>query len=270
MKVLFLCGGYGTRLLHDLHAEPSQEHKTLIGIAKALLPLNNKPLIDYWLSDVKKLPPSIIDISKDVYVICNQHNYGQFTVWAEQQSFSSAHILNDGSTSNDTRLGAIVDMALAVEKFSIQEDLLIVAGDTLFLKDFSLEGYLDKASATPGSLVTTYTVKDEETRKTGIVVLEDEGGRKRVTALLEKPDPSETTSRTACPCFYYLKKDALPLLKQFVNEKSALEGLEAVDATGRFISWLVSRHPVYSYSIRGRLDIGGLASLLEAEAYLKS
>ncbi|TPX44389.1 hypothetical protein SeMB42_g04338 [Synchytrium endobioticum] len=91
--------------------------------------------------------------------------------------------------------------------------------------------------------------------------------RNRVTNLIEKPGPNDTTSRNACPCFYYLKKDALPFLGHFLDAKSLL-AKDEVDATGMFIAWLVQRYPVYAYSINGRLDLGNLRDYIEADKYV--
>jgi glucose-1-phosphate thymidylyltransferase len=88
---------------------------------------------------------------------------------------------------------------------------------------------------------------------------------------LEKPDPKDTPARSACPCFYYLQPAAFPLLQAFLEEKQK-EGavLTDIDATGKWIGWLIHQIPVYSTDISGRLDIGGLKSLIEAEQYLSS
>ncbi|ORY45520.1 hypothetical protein BCR33DRAFT_849791 [Rhizoclosmatium globosum] len=93
----------------------------------------------------------------------------------------------------------------------------------------------------------------------------------RVTSLIEKPHPTTTKSRLACPCFYYFSHEALGKIHEFVDGSIARgEGLEARDAAGRLIEWLVLRYPVYTTGISGRLDIGGLDSYIEAEEYLKS
>ena len=90
----------------------------------------------------------------------------------------------------------------------------------------------------------------------------------RIAGFLEKPNPADTPSRYACPCFYYLHRHALPHLHAFLAEQEG-RPLDEYDATGKFIAYLISRVPVHAYPISGRLDIGNLPSYLEACAYLR-
>jgi NDP-sugar pyrophosphorylase family protein len=242
----------------------------LKGVAKALLPLNGKPLLNHWLALFSN------NTSTEFYIICNESNHQQFLSWSDANNFPTDRIFNDGSVSNETRNGAVVDIHLAVEHFKLNrsdyDGLLVVAGDTLFLRDFDLSDFLKIAlDVLPGTLVTSYTVSDEETKKTGILQLAETStaSYRRVTGFFEKPDPSETTSRVACPCFYHLSSSSLPLLKTFFDEAKARNAkLDEIDATGKFIAWLVHRHPVYAITVSGRLDIGGLASYKQADSYM--
>jgi ADP-glucose pyrophosphorylase len=92
----------------------------------------------------------------------------------------------------------------------------------------------------------------------GILELDENG---KVVSFLEKPKPTDTTSRKANPCLYLFSKDSLPLISQFLQEKKEAP-MKEKDATGNFVKYLHSRRPVYTYEISGRYDIGGLESYL--------
>ncbi|KAJ3142604.1 T-complex protein 1 subunit epsilon [Physocladia obscura] len=307
----FLAAGYGSRLQRDIEGDESGRFTHLRGVAKALLPLQGEPLIGHWLrlfAQIGELPlDSIAEkdekqfITFDPLVICNAANHVQFLSWAERTGFSADKIYNDGSTENSTRLGAVTDLSLAIKHFELTDAkkykaVLVVAGDTLFLQDFSIKDFIQLANSktrtTPHGLVASYRVaRDIDTLKTGIIEVnvddrvvarnwnigagseEDNHSRVgyRVTSLMEKPDPSVTTSRLACPCFYYLPTESLPLVHEYVDESVRKgDGLEARDASGRLVAWLVKHYPVYTVSVSGRLDIGGLESYIAAENYLKN
>lgn len=140
------------------------------------------------------------------------------------------------------RLGAVACLKLAVEHFQIEDHVTVIGGDTLFKEDFSLtqvhKRFHDlQAICEDNCLVLSYQCEDEETRKYGILEVDDS---LRVLCMKEKPPPSETTSRRACPCYYMFSKKSLPLLDGFLEEKkNAL--IEEKDAPGIFVSWLISR-----------------------------
>ncbi|KAJ3279315.1 hypothetical protein HK104_001579, partial [Borealophlyctis nickersoniae] len=209
-----------------------------------------------------------------VYIISNEAMVSQFRDWAGARGVDVSHIVSDGTVDNASRLGAVADLDLAVERFGFRErgeNVLVVAGDTLFLRDFDVGEFVRVARTEVGggSLVTACAVSEEGVRKVGILELEGGGKVRRVVGLLEKPDPKDTPSRVACPCFYYLRPEALRLVSVFLDERRKVgAGLNEVDATGKFISWLLKRHPVRAMPISGRLDIGGLASYIEAEKYM--
>ncbi|CAH1788257.1 unnamed protein product [Owenia fusiformis] len=251
MKVLVLAAGYGTRLERDL--KESTEYKHLIGVPKPLLPIGNKPLISHWYDTIEKTEE--ID---GVYVVTNAKNHKSFEEWAKGKA--NVELVCDGSTSNETRTGAVAAIGLTIEHFNINDSLIVIAGDTLFFDDFRLQGILESYKNIQGdqgaASMLVYTIcSDDEVSKRGI--LETEGTR--VCAFLEKPNPDNTESRKACPCFYVLHKESLPLVKQFLNEMKDLP-LKSRDAPGNFISHLIQRHPVHAVEISGRYDVGGLQS----------
>lgn len=268
-QIVFLCAGYGTRLQKDLL--DNGNYPQLEGKSKALLPLNGKPLLSHWI-DIwqKQLELSKEELFSYIFIICNDFFFEQFCEYANNIGFPLSHIKSDGSISNDTRLGAVKDLQLAIELFNIEGDILVVAGDTLFLNDFSLPNFIRIAQNCPGSVITYYVVSDLVVSKSGIIeVVQDAEGNFRVSNFLEKPDPTKTKSRLGCPCFYYLRSNALSLFQDFLDEKKGSD-LADIDATGKFLAWFIHKMPVYATSISGRLDIGDLKSFLSAEDYLSS
>ena len=291
-----MAAGYGSRLQRDINNDESGAFSHLLGIAKALLPLNGIPLVNYWLklfqsSSSSKEDEDIkqeFDTSNfsnltddlDAFIICNDANHDQFLNWAKLYSFPVERIFNDGSTSNEARLGAVSDLSLAINPFGLKHDtyrgVLVVAGDTLFLEDFNISNFLNLAySIAPSCLVTSYKVSDNDTYKTGILELDDKSNTSspdkllKVKRLIEKPGPLAIASREACPCFYYFSSECLPLIDVFLQRSKELKlPLEEIDATGKLISWLVQEYPFYASHISGRLDIGGLLSYQDAEKYI--
>ncbi|XP_043548774.1 glucose-1-phosphate adenylyltransferase isoform X6 [Chiloscyllium plagiosum] len=193
MKAVILAAGYGTRLNRDLQNDSSGHFKHLCGIPKPLLPVGNKALISHWMSAIEK-----IDCIDEVYVITNDLYYVKFEEWAKE--FQLVKVLNDGTRSNEERLGAVACLQLAITQFNINDHVLVLGGDTLFYEDFSLSVVLARFTELQSincdnNLVLSYLCKDEaETTKFGILETDEEF---QVTAFKEKPNSTETTSRRA-------------------------------------------------------------------------
>ncbi|KAM9850888.1 glucose-1-phosphate adenylyltransferase isoform 2-T2 [Aulostomus maculatus] len=263
MKAVILAAGYGTRLQRDLVADSSGRFAHLAGVAKPLLPVGRGALISHWVQALNR--SGSVD---RVYVVTNAVYRGAFEEWAAQ--YSNVTILSDDTRSNDERLGAVACLQLAIKHFGIEEDVLVIGGDTLFREDFSLSRIAARfselqASCDHSCLVLSYRCGDEETRKYGILEVD---GNLRVLRMKEKPDPSETRSRRACPCFYVLARSSLPLLDTFLEEKKEAV-IEERDAPGNFVSWLIARRPVYTHEISGRFDVGNLRSYAECDLYFR-
>ncbi|CEP08506.1 hypothetical protein [Parasitella parasitica] len=265
VKVLILGAGYGTRLQRDLTT--SSEYKHLLGVPKALLPLGDKDaLITHW---IELFESHNISVENDIYVVSNGHCYEAFKKWASAHGISKDHIVSDGTITNETRLGAVPDIMFGIKEFGLlDEDVLVVGGDTLFLHDFDLTQFLNAFKENPSScLVTTYQVIDQDVHKFGIVETDRQGV---ITSFLEKPEPTATKARSACPCFYLLRKEALPLIEEFIiscRESNAPK--EAYDATGKCLAYIYSRYTISTFPISGRIDVGGLESYIEANKYFE-
>jgi glucose-1-phosphate thymidylyltransferase len=237
MKALILAAGYATRLY------PLTETA-----AKPLLPVGDRPMLDYLLERIRA-----VDAVDAIHVVTNHKFAGAFTEWAATRDVI---VHDDGTTSEDDRLGAIGDIEFVVDSAELAgDDLLVVAGDNLF--DYSLADFVawwqtkDDASA-----VVLYDVGDLELVKKYSSV--DVDGDDRLLAFTEKPDnPTSTLIATAA---YLYHRSHVPLLHTYLAEGNA------PDQPGRFLAWLVPRAPVYGYAARGEWrDIGDAAQLLEAD-----
>uniref|UniRef100_A0A3Q3AXM4 Zgc:136439 n=1 Tax=Kryptolebias marmoratus TaxID=37003 RepID=A0A3Q3AXM4_KRYMA len=249
MKAVILAAGYGTRLQRDVRSDSTGRFAHLAGVPKPLLPVGRCALISHW---VRALTASgFVD---RIYVVTNALYRAAFEEWAA--GFINVQILSDQTRSNEERLGAVACLQLAVKHFNIQEHVVVIGGDTLFLEDFSLGDMERRFSdvqrkCAGGCLVLAYTCRDEETKKYGILEVDEDG---RVVCMKEKPDPSETESRRAVSPETRSESDAP------VDER---------DAPGNFVSWLIQRKPVYAHQISGRFDVGNLPSYVECDRYFR-
>jgi NDP-sugar pyrophosphorylase family protein len=148
---------YGTRLENDIKS--SAEYKHLLGTPKPLIPVAGKPLVSHWIDQLQGMrsrPRRLRSVawlrprtrvaevkdykgSQDLYLVVNELHHARYVEWAKQVGVPADNIVNDGTTSNDNRIGAIADIKLVIEKAKIDDDLMILGGDTLFFEDFSLD-----------------------------------------------------------------------------------------------------------------------------------
>jgi glucose-1-phosphate thymidylyltransferase len=243
MNALILAAGYATRL-----------HPLTLNQAKPLLPVAGKPMIERV---VEHLLP-ITDL-KTLYIVTNHKFAQQFVDWTKdyRRRNKAAHfeVLDDGSTSDADKLGAIGDIFFALEERNLfREDLLVVAGDNLFSE--SLANFADFAQEHPAT-IGVYDVRSLEQAKKYNQLTTNPAGI--VTDFIEKPThPSSTLCGIA---LYYYTPEALRLLKTYL-----LEGNNP-DQPGLFVQWLHKRIDIFTYPIDGLwYDIGSHESLAEANA----
>jgi glucose-1-phosphate thymidylyltransferase len=239
MKALILAAGYATRL------RPLTDD-----IPKMLLPLAERPMLDYLLDRLYE-----VDELDEIHLVTNTRFAEAFRDWAPEDVL----VHDDGTTSNDDRLGAIGDIAFAIERGELEgEDLLIVAGDNLI--GYSLAEFVAFWRAHEGSAIAVRDLGDPELlRQYGVVELDEDD---RVVGLEEKP--AEPKSDLAATASYLYLADHLALLPRYVEEGNPL------DAPGNFMVWLHTREPVYGYRAEGEWhDIGDLGQLLEADNLLR-
>jgi glucose-1-phosphate thymidylyltransferase len=194
-----------------------------------------------------------------VHLVTNGRFAPAFAAWAA--AGSGVRIHDDGTLSNEDRLGAIGDVQFTVEEAGLQaDDLLVIAGDNLF--DYSLADFVDFWDGKPesASAVAVHDVGDVAlARMYGVV---DVDADRRVVAFEEKPEhPRSTLAATAT---YVYARAHVPLLRTYLDEG------HSPDAIGDFIGWLHAREPVYAYSFAGDwFDIGDLGQLLQADNQMR-
>ena len=231
MDLVILAAGYATRLYPLTERFP-----------KPLLEVGGKTILDWLLDD--------LDGAAERVILVSNHRYaGHFASWAASRH-EPIRILDDGTESNETRLGAVRDLFQALEETEIgDEDALVMAGDNLL--DFSLRRFLDYACEKGGCAALRYREPSRDKLKRCGVITVDESDR--IISMAEKsPDPP---SHWVCPPFYVYTPEALRLLPR------ALAGGRGVDAPGSFLAYVAACMPVYAMEMPGRrYDIGDLAS----------
>ena len=213
--------------------------------------MGGRPIVDWILDRLDE-----VDGLDGVHVVTNAQKATQFERWtAARGRGHDVTIHDDGTRSNDDRLGAIGDIALVIERTALDDDLLVIAGDNLFT--FSLASFVAfwGAKGRASALAVHDVGSRDLARKYGIVSLDAEG---RVDDFLEKPeDPPSTLAATAT---YLYHRDHVPLVARYLADG------HPPDQPGRFVEWLCRREPVYGYVFDGEwLDIGDPEQLQEAD-----
>lgn len=230
MKCLILAAGYATRLY------PLTEN-----FPKPLLEVAGKPILDHLVDDIAK--SGVVD---EFVVISNSKFAHHFKDWAAKKE-QKITVLDDGTSTNETRLGAVKDIQFAIDSLSISDDMLVIAGDNVL--SFSLNQFILYAKEKKASCVMRYY--EEETKKllkSGVVTVDEND---LVLEMTEKsPEPA---SHWCCPPFYYYTKADSALVKKGIEEGCG------VDAPGSFIAWLCKKSKVFAMEMPGeRFDIGTL------------
>lgn len=240
MKVLILAAGYATRLYPLTLTQP-----------KPLLPVSGKPMIEYVLDNIA--PIGGID---RVYVVSNAKFAGHFQKWADvygARAKLNFTIINDQSTDDTNKLGAIGDLHLVIQQQKIDDDLIVVAGDNLFSQPLADFGKFCREKNAP--VLGVYDVGSlDQAKKYGVVALDKTG---QLSQFIEKP--SQPASTLIGIALYYYPKTILPLISQYMAEGNN------PDQPGRLIQWLYPRVPVYTWTVPGLwYDIGSKETLEEA------
>jgi glucose-1-phosphate thymidylyltransferase len=241
MKLIILAAGYATRLYPLTLTQP----KPLLGVA-------GKPMIEHVLDNVATIP--YID---HAYVVTNAKFVDHFQKWAETYRHPQLRfgftIVNDGSTDDSNKLGAIGDMHLVITKQEITDDIILVGGDNLFSNDLSEFGEFCRQKNAP--VLAVYDVRDlEEIKKYNAIEIDDEG---RIGFFEEKPaQPKSTLTGIA---LYYYPRSSLPLIHQYIAESNN------PDQPGRLVQWMYKRVPFYTWKVPGIwYDVGSKETLEEA------
>ena len=247
MKIIILAAGYATRLYPLTLTQP-----------KPLLPVAGKPMVDHVLDNLA--PISGID---RVYIVTNAKFADHFQRWADDYRAKKAKldftIVNDGSTDDSNKLGAIGDLHLVIAREKLDDDIIVVAGDNLFSK--SLEDFGRVAREKKAPVLAVYDVGDlEEVKKYNSISVDQSG---RIEFFEEKAkQPKRTLTGIA---LYYYPKATIPLIKQYIAEGNN------PDQPGRLVQGLYPRTPVYTWRVPGLwFDVGSKESLEEANRVFAS
>jgi glucose-1-phosphate thymidylyltransferase len=240
MKVIILAAGYATRLYPLTLNQP-----------KPLLNVAGKPMVDHVIDNLTTIPD--IDV---VYVVTNDKFADHFQRWADDYPHLhhfSFEIVNDNTTDEENRLGAIGDMNLVLTENGINDDVIVVGGDNLFSDDLFEFGEFCRKTNAP--VLAVYDVGDlEEIKKYNSIEIDDNG---RITFFEEKPaQPKSTLTGIA---LYYYPKSSLPLIRQYITEGNN------PDQPGRLVQWMYTRVPFYTWKVPGLwFDVGSKETLEEA------
>ncbi len=232
MKCLILAAGYATRLY------PLTEN-----FPKPLLKVKEKTILDWLIEDIDTAG------KVDEYVVISNHKFAHhFDKWAAEKS-QKITVLDDGTSSNETRLGAVRDIQFAIEKLGLCDDLLVIAGDNLL--DFSMTKFIEYAEEKGTSCIMRYFESDKKKlSKAGVMEIDENG---LVLSMVEKPENPLTN--WCCPPFYFYKKEDVKFVK------IGIESGCGTDAPGSFAAWLSGQTAVHAMEMPGkRYDIGDLES----------
>ena len=243
MDAIVLAGGYATRL-----------HPITLNISKPLLPVAGRNMIDYVLDAVETL-----EEVKRVFVVSNEKFHQDYVAWLPTQKRPFRIIpLNDRTTSNDDRLGAVGDIRFGIDEGGIDDDLIILGGDNLF--DFGLKDFREFQKKMDMPALACYNVGSKE-----LVSLYSEARITDgvLTDFVEKPEEPQTT--LAGILCYLLRRDDLGLVGKFLDDGNP------ADKAGSFIQWLITQRSVAGFELAGTwLDIGTHEEYERAEALWQS
>ena len=232
MECLILAAGYATRLY------PLTEN-----FPKPLLKVGEKTILDWLIDDIHTA--GLVD----EYVVISNHKFAShFEAWAKAHPLPIT-VVDDGTSTNETRLGAVCDIQFAIDKLGLNDDLLIIAGDNVL--DFSLTSFLRYAREKSTSCTMRYYEGDEaRLRKSGVSEIDE---NQRLLSMEEKPTDPRTHWCTP-PFYFYRKEDAARI-------REAIADGCGTDAPGSLVAWMCRHSVLHSMEMPGsRYDIGNLES----------
>ena len=230
MKAIILAAGYATRL-----------YPLTLNMPKALLPIGGKPIIDHIVAQM-----DTVEDLDEIYVVSNDKFAGHFEEWAKTaKSRVPITVLNDGTTDDSNKRGAIGDIFFVIEEMKIDDDLMVIAGDNFFT--YSLKDYVRFFREKDRDCVCVKVWEDEsQLSQFGIALLDWAG---KVLDIEEKP--AKPKSNTVVFAAYLYKKETVPMFAEY------LAAGNKPDAPGNFPAWLYKKQDVYAYTFDGECyDVG--------------
>ena len=234
MKCIILVAGYATRLFPLTKDRP-----------KALLDFWGKPILNYIYENMAQ-----IDDIDEVFVVSNSKFYPHFSEWAKTlDTDRKITVIDDGTSDDATKLGAVGDLKLVVDKAGITDDVMVLLGDNLFT--FGLKDMYNFHKKVDSDCVCVKVVDDlEELQRIGVAVLDENS---KVLDFEEKP--KEPKSNKGAFGAYIYKGESLKLLDQYLAEGNSS------DAPGYFPAWLSKKKDIYAFTFEGEcFDIGTIKS----------
>ncbi|GAB6988827.1 nucleotidyltransferase family protein [Paenibacillus pini] len=241
LKAIILAAGYATRL-----------YPLTMNTPKSLLPLGQETIIDHI---IRKIEHTNANMITDIIIISNAKFAPAFRQWAASRTFSRpVHIVDDGSTSEVNRLGAVGDIHYAIQHLGLDEDVLILAGDNIFT--FDIQDYIAYFHQVKSDCILVQHIdRLEDLQRVGVAELDKAS---KVISFEEKPTQPRTD--IGVYAIYLFQKETLPLFTTYL-----IEGNNA-DAPGYFPEWLYKRKDLYAYFARGKsFDIGTHSAYLEVK-----
>jgi len=236
VEALILAAGYATRLYPITKCIP-----------KPLLPVMGKPMVEYILDKI-----ALIDDIDKVFIVTNEKFYPHFKIWHDRVKAAGVYdkeitILNDHTTADGTKLGAVGDINFVIKEGKIDDDLLIIAGDNLF--EFNLQDFVDYFKKKNMPIIALHDVADKEiAKRMGVVELSPE---KKLIDFKEKPEKPKTTLISTC-C-YLFPKNKLSRVQEYLDKGNK------PDAPGYYIAWLYENDDVYGWVFsESWFDIGDI------------
>lgn len=238
MKNIVIAAGYATRLGELTRNFP-----------KPLLKIGDSTILGRMLDDIDQ----IADITE--HIIITNHKFASiFEAWAREQHYQKPlTIVDDGTETNDTRLGAVCDLLFAMDKLQVDDDMLVVAADNILF--FSFQEFVDFAKQKQTSCIMCHEQPSiEKLQRTGVVVLD---ANQQVLNMEEKPQ--EPKSHWAVPPFYIYARKDLDLIRHSVENGCGK------DAPGNLAHYMVDHTQIHAWPMSaGRFDIGSLDTYYEA------
>lgn len=233
MKCLILAAGYATRLYPLTENYP-----------KPLLKIGEKTILDWLLDDIHTSG------EVDEYIVISNHKFARhFKEWAKAREQLPITVVDDGTSANETRLGAVLDIQYAIDQLRLDDDLLIIAGDNVL--DFSLTGFIRYAKERGTSCTMRYTEMDaKRLSKSGVSEIDRD---EKLLSLDEKP--AEPKSSWCTPPFYFYKREDVKKIRDAIADSCG------TDAPGSLAAWMCRHNLMHSMEMPGsRYDIGNLES----------
>jgi len=238
MNAVILAAGYATRL-----------YPLTLDRPKALLPVAGRPMVEHLLLRLEG-----VEGLDAIHLVTNSKFAGAFREWSAGWDGQEVQIVDDGTSDEETKLGAIGDLELTIRAAAIDDDLIVLAGDNLFSESLAPFGAFARAKAAP--VIGVYDVGDlEAIRRYNSITLDEDD---RLTYFEEKPEHPRTTL-TGIALYFYPRR-SLGVVREYLAEGNN------PDQPGRLIEWLYPREPVYAWRVPGRwYDIGSAETLAEAD-----